>query len=379
MIINDMKITLNKLLLLITLVGCNAGTRNVDWPTDIAELTGKDLGGWIRQVPFSNELLQDDEDKIVFTNAEQVFPFIGRYYNAIGELEYSPQHPDNPIHQRETVLYRDPDWGDLFVNATLLYEPQEVFLNQYYSERANVIFDGADAATDSYGAALIETGVFADTDGYKAGIYWAETPDRRYLLGFYQNGQLVFEAAIPLRASDTAATLAKLNEVNENLGLGVTEWQQATVLQLRPADTRVTFWKDPFVGIYPEERYLLNKVQLKIKDTPFQLVPQAVKGDYFFCYDTPTGEVELFTVVKDTGDDRNAFDNAHQDLTAYESNGQHVYYEEQETGRRAKGVAKTYFGSGQYLEINFAYPSDDPRARVEVHGVLKHIKVSSIL
>src|SRR5690606_7147582 len=132
-----------------------------------------------------------------------------------------------------------------------------------------VLFDGVDASMSRYNAALTETAVFARTDAHKTGVYWVNTAVGNYLLAFYQKDNLIFEAAIPLRTSDTIATLAKLNAVNEKLGLAVTEWQQATVSQLRPADTQETFWVDPFVGIYPEERYLLNKVQLKIKDTPF--------------------------------------------------------------------------------------------------------------
>lgn len=376
----DMKVKrLGILLLLFALTGCNRSTRDFEWPADIAQLTGQDLGAWLRTAPFSNELSQGDEDSMVLTNAAQVFPFMARFNNAVGELEYSPGNPDNPIYQQETVLYQDPDWGDLFISAALLYDVQEVFLGQYYSESGNVLFDGVDASMSRYNAALTETAVFARTDAHKTGVYWVNTAVGNYLLAFYQKDNLIFEAAIPLRTSDTIATLAKLNAVNEKLGLAVTEWQQATVSQLRPADTQETFWVDPFVGIYPEERYLLNKVQLKIKDTPFRLAPQPVKGDYFFSYDTPTGQVELFTVVKDTDHDRDAFDSAHQGLSAYGSNGRRVYYEEQETDGRVTGVAKTYFKPGQYLEINFGYPSDNLQTRARVHGVLKHVKVSGIL
>lgn len=323
---NDMKVKgLGKLLFLFLLAGCEAGTRDFEWPADIAQPTGKDLGKWLRRAPFSNELLQEGEEKTVVTNARQVFPFMGRYLNVVGELEYSPQDSDNPIYRQESVLYKDPDWGDLFINATLLYDEQEVFLNQYYSESGNVVFDGATAAMDSYGATLTETEVFVRTNDYKTGIYWTGTPDRRYLLGFYQNDQLIFEAAIPLRASDTAATLAKLNEVNGKLGLGVTEWHQATVPQLKPTVSRETFWYDPFVGIYMEPRYLLHRVRLKLRDTPFQ--PQEdTEGDHYFGYDTPGGKVELFTLLKDTDLDEEAFDAAHRDLPAYEANGRHVYH-----------------------------------------------------
>src|SRR3546814_3190864 len=102
-----------------------------------------------------------------------------------------------------------PDWGDLFINATLLYDAKEVFLDQYYSESGNVLFDGEAAAMSRHNATLTETAVYAKTDAYKTGIYWASTSAGRYLLGFYQKDNLIFEAAIPLRGSDTVATLEK--------------------------------------------------------------------------------------------------------------------------------------------------------------------------
>src|SRR5690606_30819467 len=99
------------------------------------------------------------EDQTVFTNAAQVFPFLGRYYDAVGELRYARNEPDNPIFQQETMLYQDPQWGDLFVNATLLYDDEEVFLDTYYGKGGNVLFGGADAAMATHTATLAETAV----------------------------------------------------------------------------------------------------------------------------------------------------------------------------------------------------------------------------
>src|SRR5690606_21439896 len=120
------------ILCLLVLAGCNRKKRDFEWSDDIARLTGKDLATWLRKAPFSNELSQSDDDKMVFTNAAQVFPYMGRYNNAVGALEYSHNSDNNPIYQQETVLYQDPDWGDLFLNATVLYDAQEIFLDEHY-------------------------------------------------------------------------------------------------------------------------------------------------------------------------------------------------------------------------------------------------------
>ncbi|MGS2739781.1 hypothetical protein [Sinomicrobium sp. M5D2P17] len=363
-------------ILLFALMGCNSEkTKEFVWEKEIAQLTGKNLDKWLRQAPFSNELVQTDANKLVFTNAEQVFPFMARYKNAVGELHKTYNDPDNPIYQKKTVLYQDPQWGDLFVNATLLYDDQEVFLDRSYSTSGNVILGGADAAMDIHHATLSETAVFARTSDYKTGVYWARISDKDYLLGFYQKDRLIFETVIPLRATDTLATLSKLNAVNEKLGLHIAEWKDATVQQLKPANTKETFWKDPFVGIYMDKSSTLNKVHLKMRDTPFQQAQKIVKGGYYFSYDTPKGRVTLFTVLKGTDQDRIGFDEEHQQLNSYKRQGQVVYYKEEQVKGRIKGVAKTYFGQDQYLELNFEYPQTDQEAREYIHGVLKNIMI----
>src|SRR3546814_591935 len=140
-------------------------------------------------------------------------------------------------------------------------------------------------------------------------------------------------------------------------------------------DTRETFWEDPFVGLYLEEEYLLHRLRLKIKDTPFQPATKAVEGDHYFSYDASMGKVMLYTVAKGTEDNREAFDDAHRNLSAYDADGRKVYYEEQQTGGKVIGVAKTYLKPGRYLEIHYEYPQTDENARATIHGILQYVKV----
>jgi len=363
------------------IAGCSGSSnRDFEWPADIAALTGKDLGEWLRRSPFTNELSQKEDNKVVFTNARQVFPFMGRFNNAVGELRYARNDADNPIYQEEAVLYQDPEWGDLFVSAALLYDAEEVFLDSYYSESGNILFGGVDAGMDRHTASLRETAVFSRSGPNKAACYWAATAGGSYLLGFFQQGNLVFETAIPLRGADTLATLDKLKEISDKLGLDVPAWQQATVAQLAATDTRETFWKDPFTGIYFDPASFLNRVMLKIKDTPFREAQPAPSGDHYFSYEGESGLVMFATEVKATSEDREAFDAVGKDLPAYETNGQRLYYEEHPAkGSRVTGVARTYFKEGQYLEIRYAYPQNDETAKATLHGVLQHVKVRRFL
>lgn len=364
----------------LALAGCDLRKeRDFEWSEETARLTGKELGTWLRKAPFTNELLQEEKNKMVLTNAAQVFPFMGRYKNTVEELQNLPDDPDNPIYRQETVLYKDPEWGDLFVNATLLYDDQEVFLDRFYSEQGNILFGSIAGAMSSYSATLTETPVSTRTGDHKAGLYWASTQAGPYLVGFYQKGKLIFETAIPLPGSDTTAVLTQLKAVNEKLGLGISQWQQATVQQLKPAETQETFWKDPFMGLYPDAKYMLDKVHLKVRNTPLEQARTVVRGDYYFSYDGPAGKTVLYTMLKETEAGREAFDTENQDLPAYEKYGQSVYYQEQQAGEQVKGVAKTFFGPDQYLEINYEYPANAPEAKAHIHGILKHVKVARFL
>lgn len=352
----------------------NKNTRTFMWDDQVAELTGKHLDSWLRQAPFDNELKLQEEDKVVLTNAKQVFPFIGRYYNAVEELRTDGTSSDTAIYQQTEVLFKDAVWGDLFVSATLLYNYEEVFLGNSYVETGNTFFGGLDAATDTHSASLHETSVLARKSRYKTGIYWVSANFNRYLLGFYQQGQLVFETVIPLLGTDTLATLNKLKEVSEKLNLNIPEWENASVEQLQTVDGSTSFWIDPFTGIYLGD-YMLNDVHLKTGDTPFVQSNTATKGDHYFSYQSPKGLVELYTALGKTTLSEEDFNKENRGMDSYQYHNQYIFYEEGPSEGYVNGTAKTYFKDSQYLEIHYRHPETDSGAKDQVHGILRYIKV----
>ncbi len=352
----------------------NKSTGTFVWDDQVAELTGKHLENWLRQAPFDNELRLQEDDKVVLTNAKQVFPFMGRYYNAIEELHADGTPSDTAIHQQTEILFQDSVWGDLFVSATLLYDDKEVFLSNSYVETGNSFFGGVDALTDTHSASLHETAILAKKPRYKTGIYWVSANFNRYLLGFYQQGQLVFETAIPLFGTDTLATLNKLKEVSEKLNLNIPEWGNASVEQLHTVNEPTSFWTDPFTGIYLGE-YMLNDVHLKTGDTPFIQSNTASKGDHYFSYPSPKGLVELYTALEKTTVSEADFNKENREMDSYQYRHQHIFYEEGTSEGYVNGTAKTYFKSSQYLEIHYRYPETDSGAKDQIHGILRYIKV----
>lgn len=346
-------------------------TKNFVWDEDVKELIGGNLHSWLRKAPFDNELMKAEDGKIILTNAEQVFPFMGRFYNAVEELR-KDHDADTVIFYDTEVLYQDPVWGDLFLHASLLYEKQEVFLSDSYIEMGSPFFGGTDAVTDMHRSSLSETSVAANQAEYKTGIYWVWTNYQDYLLGFYQQGQLVFETAIPLLGLDTLATLNKLKEVNKSLGLNIPEWEQAEVAHLQVVETPTSFWQDPFWGIYPGS--FGNDVYLKTKDTPFVQDDVARKGDYYFSYDSPGGEVYLYTSMAQTELEKEDFIKTHSKMEKYRYSYDDIFYEEHPDNGFVRGSAKTYFKPNQYLALHFSYPETDREARKQVHDVLRHVK-----
>lgn len=375
LLLNTNRIIVFTLFTLITLSSCNHKSRirkEFVWDDGAKELTGGNLHNWLKKAPFNNELNRSEEGKIVITNADQVFPFKGRYYNAIEELRRD-YNADTVIYTETEILFQDSVWGDLFLHATLLYDNQEVFLRDSYFETGSPFFGGVEAVTDMHRATLYETAVVANTSTYKTGIYWVGANYYDYLLGFYQQGQLVFETAIPLLGRDTLATLDKLKEINKSLNLNIPEWASATVAQLERIEQPETFWQDPFLGIYPI--FPGNDVYLKIKDTPFVQDDKARKGDYYFSYPSKGGDVFLYTLMKQTELNKEDFHKANKKMDKYQYSYDDIFYEEHPEKGYVNGVAKAYFKGNQYLEIHFAYPETDNDAMQQVHSVLRYVKM----
>lgn len=349
----------------------NRNTKQFVWNEEVKKITGGNLITWLQEAPFENELKPSENDKLIITNAEQVFPFMGRYYNEIEELRRD-FGADTLIYTNHKILFQDPVWGDLFLHASLQYDKQEIFLDDKYIQTGSPFFGGVDAVMDLHDSSLQETGVYTKNQKYKTGIYWAWANYHHYLLGFYQQGQLVFETAVPLLRNDTLATLNKLKEVNTRLQLNIPEWEKANVSQLKPVEHPKSFWKDPFSGIYNVE--FGSDVYLKIKNSPFVQDYNARKGDYYFSYKSKGGDVSFYTLMKPTEMNREDFEKANKKLASYQYSGNTIFYEEHPKNQRIIGVAKSYFKGNQYLEINYSYPQNDLDAKKQIHDVLRYVR-----
>lgn len=363
------------------LAGCSDTAnkkKEFSWDSEVASMTGKDLKEWLRKAPFQNELKAEGDNKILFTNAEQVFPFIGKYYNSVELQRINSGNPQQDhIYQTESILFQDPKWGDLFVNGVLLYSNDELFLNNGEVSMGDPLFEGKDAVFNTYHSDLSETQVHSKTDNSKNALYWGYASNRSFLLAFYQKANLAFEAVIPLINNDSLGTLNKLKELEQAMGLKIPEWANATVDQIAATSGSGTFWNDPFLGIFMVKQFMPS-VFLNMRYTDFKEQPSP-EDSYTFKAMNGSAEADFKIALVPNSLDKESFEKQHKDLPHYEYFYQKTYYQEEQQGDRTVGKAYCFYTKDKSLEINFSYPSQDEKLKSQVHMILKYLKVNTTM
>lgn len=355
----------------------SSSKKDFQWNDEVATLTGKDLKSWLRKAPFSNELKGNDNE-VMFSNAEQVFPFLGKYYNSVEQQKKNYSDPEaGHIYQTETILFQDPHWGDLFVNAALMYNNDELYLSDSNIETGDPMFEGKDAVFNTYHGGLMETAVHSNAQDTKNGLYWGSNSTKVYLLAFYQKNNLAFEVAVPLIGQDTLATLNKLKEVNTALGLNVPEWANAQLKDLNPLDNNGTFWKDPFQGFFAVD-YFIQTVFLKILDTDFKEEQSSSDEDiHQFSANNNGGTAKFSVKTAPSTLNFEDFEKKYKDLAHYEYFHKKVYYEEKESGNEVQGKAYAFYSKDKVLEFEFSYPKNNPELKKQMHSILKYVKITN--
>ncbi len=355
----------------------SSSKKDFQWNDEVATLTGKDLKSWLRKAPFSNELKGKDNE-VMFSNAEQVFPFLGKYYNSVERQKKNYSDPEaGHIYQTETILFQDPHWGDLFVNAALMYNNDELYLSDSNIETGDPMFEGKDAVFNTYHGGLMETAVHSKAQDTKNGLYWGSNSTKVYLLAFYQKNNLAFEVAVPLIGQDTLATLNKLKEVNTALGLNVPEWANAQLKDLNPLDNNGTFWKDPFQGFFAVD-YFIQTVFLKILDTDFKEEQSSSDEDiHQFSANNNGGTAKFSVKTAPSTLNFEDFEKKYKDLAHYEYFHKKVYYEEKESGNEVQGKAYAFYSKDKVLEFEFSYPKNNPELKKQMHSILKYVKITN--
>jgi len=231
---------------LFALIGCTE-KEEPQPPTlspEVQKITQGKIRPWLRNAPFKGEFSANNSGSISISNAHQIFPFMGKYYLANKDINH--KNEEQIFLDSHHVIFNDPQWGDLFLHASLLHSPVELFLAEKNTSSGHAVFDGLDAAYTRYDSTLIETNIVSRKGKQKTAIYWANTGalvNKEYLFGFYQTGQLAFQIALPCNQNRVAACLNKLKQVSADMDLNIKQWQDAEPEDLQASGVKSSFWK----------------------------------------------------------------------------------------------------------------------------------------
>jgi hypothetical protein len=350
-------------------------------PTDeVAALVGDDLKEWLLTAPFDNywDPQADVDGDYVFTNVKQVFPFVGNYYDAVDKYDRAINLKDQPVFEEYTMVFKDKFWGESVIHGTLMYKPDDLYLARSYSQSGDVIFDGINNIGNRYNATLAETQSYRKDDEYTAGLYWVRSNGQRYLSGFYQKDHLIMQFGFPVK--DTLQSIAKVKEINSKMGLNINEWKNLQPADLTVNKEPVSFWKDPYRGIYITA--FLPELKLKLKDTKFvEQNPVKINGvAYQYGFVTPDNHRFMGIRKLHTELNKEDFEEKMEsiDLSITTNRFGKKLFTIAEESQQNKTIIKvyTYFKNNQYFEIAGQFPSDDKVAHKEFSEILKTIKIN---
>ncbi|MDC7222968.1 MAG: hypothetical protein PQJ60_04455, partial [Spirochaetales bacterium] len=259
------------LLLLLLVFGCTP-RRQFKWTADLVQtLGGKDLVPWLQQSPFEGEWHAKESTKDVFysDNIRQVFPFMAGFENenAYYRDYYNTLTGGGKLYEETKLVFKDPQFGESFVYAGLIYNYEELFIKSFYSEAGNPLFSQG-YVSESYDSKLFETFLIHREENYKTALYWVESNNQTYLSGFYQKDRLIFQFAFPCEKDNSSRGLEKVREISRSLDLNVAEWEEAGVDSLEINPDRESFLKDPFLGVYHIR--ILPMLEIKFRESDFK-------------------------------------------------------------------------------------------------------------
>ena len=382
---NKISVKLIKILfvLLLLFYSCKK-ERPFEYSEELNRITGENLKIWLEKSPFNGMWNYSGEDKnaIVITNIEQVFPFLGKFKNENDDFDQN-SYPDNDIYQKETIVFKDSSFGESFVYAALIYEPEELFLSDFYSEMGNVVLSGADAIYDSHNARLSETMICENKSDYKAAIYWVSSNYKTYLFGFYQNKNLVFQFGFPCEANQKLKAVQKIKQINHSLGLNIKEWAEITENKLETNQTPKSFWKDPYYPLYKQN--FISQLKIKIKNTQFSLQKNQYareKGvDYLFAYEEGNKEHTISFKLEKTLLSKQEYEKeleGFEYLTMNDLSSKKLFIKKEEVANgQVSNISEIYFKDNSILKIESNYPDNDLKAKNQIVDILSNLRISS--
>jgi len=363
-------------------LGCQ-NQRKFEWSKELEQMTNKNITAWIEKSPFNgNWNTNKTSDKITIDNRAQVFPFMGKFKNEANNFR-NFSGIDSDIYQKETIIFKDSNFGESFVYASLIYKMEELFLDDFYSENGNPFFSGQNAINQNYSAKLSETMLYNKNDKYKAVVYWVNSNNKTYLFGFSQKEKLLLQFGFPSDLKNKQKGLKKIKEINLALNLNIKEWSQATEEKLEINNNPKSFWKDHYTGIY-YNKHTIPEVRIKIRNTNFKELKSKYinqKGvDYIFAYEKEDKKhmisFKRFKTTLNREQYENGFKKSKCVLNKHYGNEKMFITKEKIINGYVIIDTETYFKDHSYLKIQISYPENNIKAKDELLDILTNIKIN---
>jgi hypothetical protein len=378
-------------LLAVFIIGCSETKKEPDqvftWSESTNELIEDDLLSWLKTAPFNNEWDPNkgkNKNTIVLKNISQAYPFMEKFKNHDGRLKgVSYGAKRSHFYDSQTVIFEDSQWGGSIVHAQLLYKEQELFIEDSYVAMGNPIFSGTNAVHERYRASLSETNSYIRNKDYKAGLYWVDSNNKSYLMGFYQRGQLVLEFAFPSSHQNMEKTIDQIRRINTRLGLKVKEWWSLNPEKLAINPEPVSFWKDPYLGLY--SKMYSPQLELKVVHTAFESIGRHFANkrgfDYVFAYKDQPDSYRITLLLEATVLKRIEYEK-NKDMLDYitvNKDKRKVFInEEKKVAKHIEAEYEVYFRDNKILRITTRHPAADNKISNQLKGILENLRIKGM-
>jgi hypothetical protein len=342
-----------------------------------------DLKSYLLKAPFEgywNPRKGAGWGDTVTTNIDEVFPFMGKFSYAIKDTS-------KPFFQEsESLVFKDRDWGELFVFGGITAKDEKVFLSQKYSEKLDSLVSMqqkmmlshslglgySNMLHDDYNTAfLYETKVFFEDDVTKTIVYrvFSHTD---YLMVFHQKGQFVLEVAFPCDREESEICVGKVKEVNEKLTLQSDVLSNIKAVDLERSEESKYFWKDPYKKAYEAEgvQVLFPIVGTEFENSikEYQRFSPVEKDGFSFHY-----------VVKNHKEDVSALQmklkRSSTETTMTKGGLKTIYLQESSDDTQLEGKATIVLSDNEYLEVAYQVSVEDKERISLMKNIVRNIFV----
>lgn len=350
---------------------------------EVKEIVNGDVDNWLKTAPFKGlwDPNDNDEGKKYITNTREVYPFMGALINKNDNLLYANENY-RPFYKEQFKVYKDATWGESVVYASLLYEPEELFMRSSYFKSGNMLVDGMASMNSRNYASLQETMLYENTPSYKTAVYWVGGNNKTYLMGFYQKDQLAFQVAFPCSRNEKEKGIKQLQRIAQEMHLDIPAWNTAKANDLEVVQSGNAFWRDPYNSLFYTIS-LMSPLKINVAETIFE--NEEIKGNRMGTTGHSITHIEgentyTLDITKESTEMSQLQFYESKKTTTLEGadyRDRKYIFETTQEGDTTTKTAKTYFKDNTLFVFTYTYPTNDEANGDVLERILQIAKINS--